>query len=65
MAFASGHSGNPQGRPQGAGDQTKRIRKLISAHALQLAETLLAQALKGDRDAAIALLTFYGQTAPQ
>lgn len=65
MAFAPGQSGNPHGRPQGAGDQTKRIRKLIGAHALQLAETLLAAALKGDLEAAAALLTYHGQTSQQ
>lgn len=52
MKSEPGKSGNPNGRPRGSGDPTTRVRRALSAHAAQLSETLLAEALKGDIHAA-------------
>ncbi len=54
-AWKKGESGNPKGRPAGAGEVGK-IRASIAARVPELLEKLMAQALDGDVGAARLLL---------
>jgi hypothetical protein len=61
MPFAKGNQANLNGRPVGSGDPTRRVLKAIGPHIAQLAEQRLADALKGDKAAADAVLTLWGR----
>ena len=51
MKFATGQSGNPSGRPQGATNKRTQLAKLIEPHAPALIQKLIALALDGDINA--------------
>lgn len=53
--FKPGQSGNPRGRPPGAGE-TGRLREAIAQHLPGIIETMARQALAGDAQAARLLL---------
>lgn len=47
--FKKGQSGNPAGKPKGAGDRRLEIRRMLEARGTEVVETLLDMALV-DRD---------------
>lgn len=48
MAFKTGESGNPNGRPQGSGHRQKLFNTLVGPHKEKLFETAIALALGGN-----------------
>ncbi|MES2728985.1 MAG: DUF5681 domain-containing protein [Pseudomonadota bacterium] len=48
MTFIAGRSGNPNGRPKGAGDKRTEMRSLLEPHAPALIEKAVQMALAGD-----------------
>ena len=48
MAFKSGQSGNPAGRPKGTKDRRSALRDLLKPHAEELVKVVVAYAKAGD-----------------
>ncbi len=55
MTWRKGESGNPQGKPKGAG-KIERLRTSIAAHVPGIIEAMVEQAKAGDAQAARLLL---------
>lgn len=51
MSFVKGESGNPAGRPKGASDRRRELRKLLEAQAEPLINKVVEAALQGDMQA--------------